>query len=72
MSVLERQKIDTGVKSVKSYLIVYDKDKRMEAYRKASELRKEGLRVIMMNADAFGIEDTENYAKSNKLEMIRI
>ena len=72
MSVLERQKIDMGIKSVKSYLIVYERDKRMEAYGKASELRKEGLRVIMMNADAFGREDIENYAKGNKLEMIRI
>ena len=72
MSVLERQKIEVSIPSVKSVLIVYDKDKRREAYTKASEMRRDGSSVIMMNAEAFGHDAIEDYAAANELTMIRI
>ena len=72
MSVLERQKIIIKVPERKSSLIVYDRDKRAGAIKKASELRNEGIRVIMMNEETFGKNDTLKYAADNGLTIIRI
>lgn len=72
MSVLERQKINIKVPERKSILIVYDRNKRAEAIKRASDLRDEGIRVIMMNEETFGKSDTEKYAGDNGLTLIRI
>ena len=72
MSVLERQKIEVCLPKVKSCLIVYDKEMRKDAYNKASALREEGCRVIMMNAGSFASDDVEEYAKNNGLTLIRM
>ena len=72
MSVLERQKIEINVPAIEGILIVYDDDKRAGAFKKASELRNEGKRVIMMNEDHFHKAETDKYADENGLMLIRI
>ena len=72
MSVLERQKINIEIPERNSTLIVYDRNKRAEAIKMASDMRKEGKRVIMMNEETFGKDDTLKYAGNNNLTLIRI
>ena len=72
MSVLERQKISINLPERKSTLIIYDRDKRAEAIRKAADLRNEGIRVIMMNEETLGKIDVLKYAGDNGLTLIRI
>ena len=72
MSVLERQKISINLPKRKSTLIIYDRDKRAEAIRKAADLRNEGIRVIMMNEETLGKIDVLKYAGDNGMTLIRI
>ena len=72
MSVLERQKISINLPERKSTLIIYDRDKRAEAIRKAADLRNEGIRVIMMNEEILGKIDVLKYAGDNGMTLIRI
>ncbi|HCM92920.1 MAG TPA: ATP phosphoribosyltransferase regulatory subunit [Lachnospiraceae bacterium] len=72
MSVLERQKISINLPERKSTLIIYDRDKRAEAIRKAADLRNEGIRVIMMNEETLGKIDVLKYAGDNGMTLIRI
>lgn len=72
MSVLERQKIKVDMPSVNTYLIVYNKDKRREAYNRASLLRRDNNRVVMMSDQALCPDDFEGYAADNNMTLIRI